>query len=588
MLDERSIGFATHFFKAYPERTALMVGLMIVAGLAEGLGLVTLLPLIEMATGAGGGGESTLTQGVTRLLGVVGLAPSLSTLLGLIVVVMSAKGGLLWLAKRQVGYTVAQIATDLRLRLLRAVMEARWEYFVRQSSGEFANAVGTEALRASGAYRQACSAVANVIQVAVYLSVAFLVSWQVALSALAAGVGLLFVLRGFVTMTREAGSRQTALMKSLLGQLTEVLPGIKPMKAMARESSLLGMLEQDAREYNTAERKRIIALEFTRSFREPIFVLVIAVGLYATLAVGGMAFSTVSLLAILFYRLMMTIGELQTQYQKMTVGESALWSLQQRASEAEAAREHATGSQPAPALREAVTFEDVSFSYEKSAPDGTPASGGKRVPVLSGVSLSVPAGSFVAVTGPSGAGKTTLVDLVVGLLHPGEGRVLVDGVPMGQIDRIGWRRTIGYVPQKRLLFHTSIYRNVTLGDERIGREAVQGALEAAGAWRFVSRFEDGLDRVVGEQGARLSGGQGQRIMIARALVQKPRLLILDEATSALDPATEAAVCQTLRDLRGEVTILSVSHQAAMREAADLTYEVNKQKVRRLHPVSVPT
>lgn len=575
MLNEKSVQFALYFFRAYPRRTALMIGLMIVAGLAEGVGIVALLPLIEMAAGAGGGGgeASALTLAIERLLALVGLAPTLGAVLGLIVGAMSAKGVLLWLANRQVGYTVAQIATDLRLRLLRAVMQARWEYFVSQSSGQFANAVGTEAMRASAAYRQACSALADVIQIGVYLAVAFLASWQIAVGALVAGLGLTFVLRGFVRMTREAGNEQTSLMRSLIGQLTEVLPGIKPMKAMAREDSVVELLEQETQAYNRAERQRVLALEFTRSFREPIFVLIIALGLYGTLVYGGIAFSTVSLLAILFYRLMVTVGDVQSKYQQMTVGESALWSLQERAAEAEAARERNAGTLAPPPLREGIALEDVSFSY------------GASVPVLSGVSLTVPAGAFVSITGASGAGKTTLVDLIIGLLHPGEGRVLVDGVPLSAINRTAWRRTIGYVPQRKLLFHTSIYRNVTLGDDSIPRADVQAALDAAGAWAFVSGFADGMDHVVGEQGARLSGGQGQRIMIARALVHKPHLLILDEATTALDPATEAAICEELRALRGEVTIVSVSHQPAMQEAADVAYEINRDGVRCLRGAS---
>lgn len=562
MIHGTSVGFMLHFFRAYPGRTALMVVLMVLAGAAEGLGVVTLLPLLETLTLGGAAEGSRLSATVVRLLGAVGLPPTVVGLLVLLVAAMTAKAVLLWLAQRQVGYTVAHVSMDLRLRVIRAVMDARWEFFVRTPAGRLANAVGTEAHRAAWAYRQACSALAGFIQAVVYLAVAFGVSWPVAVGAVVTALVVLRVLRGFVQRTRRAGDRQTAVMESLVGGLTEALGGIKPMKAMGREGGLFAQMEAEAEAYNDAERHRVLALEFARSFREPLFVVVLAAGLWAALTWAGLAFATISLLAILFYRMMALVGEVQSQYQEMTVGESALWSLLRRARQAEAAHERGGGSAPPPPLREGLALDDVSFGY-----------GGR--PVLSGVSLRVPAGAFAAVVGPSGAGKTTLVDLVTGLLRPDAGRVVVDGVPLESVDAAAWRAQIGYVPQETLLFHDTVFRNVAFGAEGATRDDVRRALDAAGALGFVERLEGGLDHVVGERGGRLSGGQAQRVMIARALVRRPRLLVLDEATTGLDPAVEAAVCETLRALRGRLTILAVSHQPAIQEAADVIVEVDR-------------
>ena len=132
---------------------------------------------------------------------------------------------------------------------------------------------------------------------------------------------------------------------------------------------------------------------------------------------------------------------------------------------------------------------------------------------------------------------------------------------------------IGYAPQETIMFHDTIFTNVTLGDPALSRADAEEALRAAGSWDFVSSLPGGMDWVVGEQGARLSGGQRQRIAIARALVRRPKLLILDEATTALDPKTEAAVCETLEQLRGKVTIIAISHQPALVNAADEVYRL---------------
>ena len=142
-----------------------------------------------------------------------------------------------------------------------------------------------------------------------------------------------------------------------------------------------------------------------------------------------------------------------------------------------------------------------------------------------------------------------------------------------------WRETIGYVPQEMIFFHDTILRNLTLGDETITRADIERCLQQAGAAAFVADLPDGIDTVVGERGTRFSGGQRQRLAIARALARRPRLLILDEATTALDPQTEEAICDTLRGLAGEITILAISHQPAILRISDRVYEIEQGELR---------
>jgi len=545
-----------------------MVGLLIFSGVAEGIGVLTLLPVLEVASDTGGGVQpSGMSQVVGDALGRIGLTPSLGTLLLLIVVAMAFKGLFRWLAMKQVGYTVAQVATDLRLRLIRALMEARWGYFASQSTGHFANAISKEAHRAANAYHMACMAMAAGIQAVIYFSVVMLVSWQVAIFGLLVGSSIIVILRHFIAMSRQAGNHQTQLMRALVRRLTEALPAIKPVKAMGREMDLLPLLEDETEGFNRAQQRHVLASESMKSLHEPILVVFIAGGLFTILTWGDMVLSTVLVLVFLFYRLLGQINVIQARYQDVAAGESAFWSIHELAEEAEAAREEGMGKIPPPPLKQGIRFRNVTFSYSETA-------------VLKNVDLFLPAGRFLAVVGPSGAGKTTLADLVTGLHRPQEGEVYLDDVPLGDVDLQAWRRMIGYVPQETLLFNDSIFRNVTLGDRELSREQVQWALEAAGAWDFVSERPEGMDAKIGEHGAKLSGGQRQRIAIARALVGRPRILVLDEATSAVDPATEQAIYQTLKKLRDQVTILAISHQSTLRGAADLVYEVSQGRVRK--------
>ncbi|MGB0909947.1 MAG: ABC transporter ATP-binding protein [Nitrospirales bacterium] len=564
------------FGRAYPWPTCLTLFALLLAGVMEGLSLSTLLPLLSTAiegqsnpsatSSSAGSSEAEVGPGQLIMDGLVqmGFSPSLEVLLIVIVLGILLKNLFLMLANRQVGYTMAHVATDLRLALIRALLTTRWEYYIRQPAGTLVNAVATEAQRSASAYHFAANVSAISIQVFVYMSVALLVSWKVTLTAIVASVFLLFVLNQLVKMSRRAGRRQTKLFKSLLSVMTDSLRSVKPLKAMAREALFSSLLESETRKLNKAMRRQVMSREALRASQEPMLTILVAVGLYIALIKWGMAFPTVMVLVLLLAQMLSRLGKVQRQYQNMVVFESAYWSLRETIEQAEQQSEDISGTQ-IPVLEDGIRFDAVTFSYDTR-------------PVLEGASLSIPAGCFTSIVGPSGAGKTTIVDLVIGLIRPRKGEIFLDDLPLSQVDLRSWRRTIGYVPQETLLLHDSVFQNITLGDPDLQEHDVDFALRAAGASEFIQNLPEGIHTSVGEHGSSLSGGQRQRIAIARALAHRPRLLILDEATSALDSETEAAICQTLRELRGNLTILAISHQAGLIDAADRVYRLEHQNI----------
>jgi ATP-binding cassette, subfamily B, bacterial PglK len=201
-------------------------------------------------------------------------------------------------------------------------------------------------------------------------------------------------------------------------------------------------------------------------------------------------------------------------------------------------------------LRDSIRFENVTYQYP-----------GAAGPSLRNISLSVERGSSIAIIGPTGAGKSTLVDILLGLLEPTSGRVLIDDCDLSDNIR-PWQRSIGYVPQDIYLTDDTIRGNIALGipTEDIDSGAVERAAAAAQLDVFVSSLPLGLDTVAGERGVRLSGGQRQRIGIARALYHGPSVLIFDEATSSLDSETEELVIEAVDALRGSRTIIVIAHR----------------------------
>ncbi|MGD9058667.1 MAG: ATP-binding cassette domain-containing protein [Desulfobacterales bacterium] len=548
-----------------------MLILLVLSGIFEGIGLSAVLPLIAIVLGdykggaLGVGEKATGAEQIVRdIFGAVGLTPTLELMLILILVTMLLKCLFIWLANKRVGYTVAHLTTELRLQALRAFILARWEFHLKHSIGKLSAAMGGETAQTARAYAVSVSIIVVVIQAAIYIGVALTISWEVTLIALAVGAFFWYPLNRFVKKSKKAGRRQVELRKSMSSTFVDSIQSIKPLKAMAREDRAEKILVSKTEKLKKALQKQIVSNQSLSAFQEVIKVAFMLFAIYMTIAVWGMAPASVMILILLLGRIMGKLSKIQSQYQQMATLEHAYWSMMETLEFAQKMREQKLGDRK-PELKHAVRLEGLKFAYSENN-------------VINDVTLIFPAGEFIAIIGSSGAGKTTIVDLVTGLLRPQAGDVWIDDLPLEQVDLNQWRRMIGYVPQETLLLHESIFVNVTLGDSNITEQEAEVALQKAGIWEFVKNRPKGIHSSVGQRGLMLSGGQRQRIAIARALVRNPKLLILDEATTALDPETEAAICETLRKLRGEITILAISHQSAVLEVADRAYSVLDGKV----------
>jgi ATP-binding cassette, subfamily C, bacterial len=570
MTDEN---WGTHFirslFFAYPRRSAVASSCLVLSGLAEGVGVASLLPLLALVLGKSAYSGNELARYVERAFAVVGLEPTFITLLVMMVAMMLLKGALLLVALREVGYTVAHVEADLRLSLIRALMKARWEYFVTRRDGALANAITNEAERAAYGYKRVCFVIGYAVQLCVYAIICLTISWQMTAVAAIGGLFGAVLFAVFVRVTRRAGIRQTELLKSVSARLVEGLQCLKPLKAMACEHLLGPFLESEIRELQQARRKEILSFEARFALNEPVVTILLALGLFLAVTYWNADLEGILVLAVIFWRGLGRVDGIQAQVQELARVESAFRSLRSAIDQADREKEEYAGKTN-PSLRKAVTLRDVSFSYADKE-------------VTTDLSLTIPVNSFTALMGPSGVGKTTVADIVTGIIIPQSGTVYVDDVALSDLDIQAWRTMIGYVPQDTVLFHDTVLSNVAMGNRDVTASDVETALKAAGAWDFVCELPQGIHTTVGERGAMLSGGQRQRIAIARGLVRKPKLLILDEVTSALDPETEKAICATLQQLKGSMTILAISHQQALVLIADHVYMLTRNGLRVCDP-----
>jgi ATP-binding cassette subfamily C protein len=552
------------FFKARGTRPVIVLFCLLLGGIAEGIGLASMLPVLSIAIGGEGGERSSSAAVFTDALTSIGISPSLSVFVAITIVGIVLKNLLNLAAMTYVGYSVAHVATGMRRDLVDNLLNVRWNYFTQQPLGRITNSLSVDATRAGQAYLSAATFLVNAIQAVVYSMVAFFVSWKIALIAIVFGLAIVAFLNFLVRAAKKAGRRQTRHTADFITYLSDALNNIKPLKAMARQGSFAHLIDRNIVGLRRAMRRQVVAKQALKNIDEILSAIFLGIGLLLAITYWNVPPAELAVIAILLIQLVNSISRIQKGYQNAAIFESAYYSVQRQITESGAEREVDHGT-AIPKFETGCKMVNVSFSHP-------------RTPVLRDVSLDFPKGSITVLTGPSGAGKTTITDLLIGFRTPDSGQVLVDGRPLQDFVLREWRRMIGYVPQELVLFHDSVLSNIAMGDLEIGEAEVRSALKAAGALEFVESMAEGLHTPVGEKGTKMSGGQRQRIALARALVTRPKLLILDEVTSALDPETELAIVGNILALRGESTVISITHRTAFLDIADRVYELADGRV----------
>jgi ATP-binding cassette, subfamily C, bacterial len=273
-------------------------------------------------------------------------------------------------------------------------------------------------------------------------------------------------------------------------------------------------------------------------------------------------------MVIVFARTAPMLSELQQGWQTIAHTLPIFDAVMALRAESSVAEEPQWGTASRLSVEHDIRFSDVSFRHA--------AAGGATT--VEALNLVIPAGSMVAIVGPTGAGKTTLADLLLGLIVPQSGAITVDGVALGEGTRTSWRRSVGYVPQENFLFNDTVRSNLIWADPQATENDMRWALSIAAADEFIKLLPEGLDTPIGERGIRLSGGERQRLGLARALLCRPTLLVLDEATSALDQRTEGAVQSAIRELRGKMTIVIIAHRMSTIRGADHIFVLDRGKI----------
>ena len=568
-----------------PRAVGLALLLLVAASVTEAFGILMLIPILHTVGGGadGEGGQGAAAGMLEGLAGALGVELTLPAALGAFVGLTVARSVIVGLRDVLLPKIRLGFVDDLRGRLHQGVAGARWQFLAGQRRSDFQHILTGEVPRMRQATLSFLYAVTAAVLLGVQLGIAFLISPAVSGAVLGAGAMLLLLTRPLVRRSQALGAQVVGVNRTVFSYVMDFVTGLKLAKVQAREQAYVNRFGDALSE----ARRRQTASDTATAMSQMVLSVGGALGLagLAWFAIEGarLTLPELAVVTLVFARVMTAFTSLQRNGQLFAnLAPSYGYALRALAE----LRGAAEGGGDDGILRQAqdecllgaqgeclgdgrgvgVSVRGVWFSYG----DGGAA--------LSGVSLELRAGEITAIAGPSGAGKSTLADVLLGLLEPSAGAVLVDGVAVDDANRRRWRRSCGYVPQDPYLFHDTIRANLVWARPGAGDDALWRALELAAAADFVAGLPLGLDTVVGDRGSRLSGGERQRIALARALAAEPALLVLDEATSQLDADNERLIVETLRSLRGRVTVVAVAHREAVLAAADRVVTLDAGRV----------
>ncbi|GAA1038169.1 thiol reductant ABC exporter subunit CydD [Streptomyces murinus] len=522
---------ATRFF---------LVAVVALGAVGAGLVIAQAMLLAEVVVGAFQHGRS-LAELTTPLL--------------LLVAVSVGRALVAWLTERAAHRASAAVKSELRGRLLERAAELGPEWLGGQRTGSLVNLAtrGVDALDDYFSRYLPQLGLAVVVPVAV---LARIVTEDWVSAAIIVGtlplIPLFMMLIGWATQART--DRQWRLLSRLSGHFLDVVAGLPTLKVFGRAKAQAESIRRITGEYRQATM-RTLRIAFISSFALELLatlsVALVAVTIGMRLVHGDMDLYIGLVILVLAPEAYLPLRQVGAQYHAAAEGLAAAEEI------FEVLETPVPVSGTAAVPSGAVAFESVTVRYP-----------GRSVDAVSEVSFTVEPGETVALVGPSGVGKSTLLNVLLGFVRPAAGRVRVGGVDLAELDLAQWRSRIAWVPQRPHLYAGTIAENVRLARPSADEEAVRRALRDAGAWEFVAALPEGTGTVLGEDGAGLSAGQRQRLALARAFLSDRPVLVLDEPTAALDGVTEAEVVSAVRRLAVGRTVLVVVHRPALLEVAD--------------------
>ena len=557
-----------HLMRRAPAGQVWGLGVLtVLASVTDGMGFVLLVPLLQRVGDTGGGGlRSGQDLSVDWLNGWFDTVGTGMILLAFVALI--GLRSLVSYARELLSLRVQNgLVDDMRQQTFAALLRAEWRWLVTQRRSDHASQLLTDINRVGVGLTFGIALVANLAAICAYVIVAFALSPVVAALVVLSGGLVFWILSGHRSAALTLGQDTTKANRAVQGNVQESLAAIKLSKILRSEQRHTDQLASVVENLRVNQMRFAASSAFSRGVFQVGGAVLLASYIHLGLVYLDVPVAALLTLVLIFARLVPMLMQAQVQIHHWMHALPALQETERLLSDCRAVAEPlAQADQSGWPVETEIRLDGVSLTW-----------GDRQRPALADVSIRLQARTTTALVGHSGSGKSTLADVVMGLLAPDSGVVSIDGTTVAGSLRQRWRGSVAYVPQDSHLFNTSIRENLLWAKPLATDEDLERALEQASA-EFVFALPDGLDTLVGDGGSRLSGGERQRIALARALLQRPSLLILDEATSALDMASEARIRDAIERLHGNLTVLIIGHRLATLEHADQVIRLDQGRV----------
>lgn len=545
----------------------ILVNLLV--GLLDGLGLAMFIPLLGIASGINantGDENSDVINFIVNLFDSVGVNLNLVNALLFMVVVFTIKGIFYYL--RNVYFIKIRVKSVslLRLNLIKSLNELSYSGFTKLEAGRIQNTMVGELGKVIGALMSFFVYLQHIIMLATYIFLAFIANWQFAiLVAIGGSLSNLFY-KYINNYTKEKATLLSSKGNSFNAILIQILHNFKYLKATNHYQLFSKKLVNNIHEQEKINLGVGKISSIGESLREPFTIVIITGVIIVQTSYLGESFSSILLSLLLFYRALGHLVSMQNSWNTFLANSSGIDSFETLLSDFKHYQEPLHYQEKIEHIDD-ISIKNISLSFR-----------GKKA--IDNISFSIKKNSSVAFVGESGAGKTTLANIISGLQTPDDGEIIIEGKSLYKTNLNFFRNHLGYITQEAVIFNDSIFNNVTFWQEKSeeNEEKFRKTIEKVSLSEFLNELPEKENTQLGNNGILISGGQKQRISIARELYKDVELLILDEATSALDTETERHIKNNIDLLQGQTTLIIIAHRLSTIKNVDIIYLLDKGKI----------
>jgi subfamily B ATP-binding cassette protein MsbA len=538
--------------------------------LLDGIGLTMFIPLLQAVSnqGSDAAGQESLGQMhfVTDFIKQLGFELNVITVLSILMSVFIFKGIMKYIQLSYYAMIREMFLKKVRYTLINNLQGISYSAFLKLDAGKIQNVLTNEVTRLFLTMTSYFTAAQSFTMLSTYVVLAVLANYQFAILVACGSMLSNIIYRKINKKTRSLSNEISKKASDFNGYLIQCVNHFKYLKSTNTFSGYVNKMKRvidNSEKLNRSIGKlRAIAV----SSKEPLIISVVCLVIIIQVQLFEASLSSIILSLLLFYRSLSFLMSVQNEWQGFIENVGGLQAVADLSKSMTTLREP-VGHTSIPKIEKHIKFKDVSFSY-----------GSKKI--FDGMNIKIPANHTIALIGESGSGKTTIANMITGLLSPTAGQVTVDDVPFGELNLANFRNKIGYISQEPVVFNDTLYNNITFWAEATSEnlKRFEKVLELSLLKDFVNGLPEREQTNLGDNGILISGGQKQRISIARELFKNVEVLILDEATSALDSETEKSIQENIENLHGSYTMVLIAHRLSTIRQADIIYLLEGGKV----------